>query len=139
MAQYEELETFLEPDYHPDYWSDDVVLLASAMVKKFQAADWDKAKAAWQEKKSGWQARLADSMDSADPSRAFPLLCEMVQSRDDKVAKAAANSLRDIVNQGYPGKAGQACIDRLKELASQSRLLAMSLSDLIGKLEARLG
>lgn len=131
MAQFEAFEKFLEPDYHPDYWSDNAVILAGEMIAKFTPEDWDKASISWSKHSSGWQSRFADSLDSAPHDRAFPILSQMLLSKEDIVAKSAANSLRDLAAQGNKEKLSKECVNRLKQLSTESRVWALALDGLI--------
>lgn len=89
----EDLRALVSREYHPDYWSDDVVVRASDAAAKLTDADWSWLEAAWPIWPPLAQSQLADAIGGLPAAR--PVLVRMLASDDRKVATAAAWSLRD--------------------------------------------
>jgi hypothetical protein len=83
----------LRRDYNPDYWSDDVVERAAALVSKLQPEDWQWLAQSWPNWSWEHQWQLADAlMGSGRPG--WPILEDMLRSPDVGVATKAAEALQ---------------------------------------------
>lgn len=96
MSVFQDLDEYLDQEYAIDYWSDDAILHAFALVHEMKPTDWDALRSAWQARPREWQYRCAEVLSQADPRQAIPLLLDMLHTPDDDLTVTAADVLRTL-------------------------------------------
>lgn len=138
MSRYAEFDEYLGKEYSVDYWSDDASSYAREMVADFTPADWDALEVEWREKPSQWQVYAAQVLPWGEHRRAVPVLLQMVETPDDEVVEAAADSLREtdlsVVEPAVLAQAEQ----RLRQLASaRPGITARIIEQLLRQIQQR--
>jgi hypothetical protein len=129
MGAFAELDGYLSEPFSIDYWSDDAIGHAQALVAGLSADGWDALETAWRARPTQWQARAAQSLSHGPPLRAVPVL--MVDVQDDDVAEAAADALRDFGSPESPLDVPAHVIERLDRLGeARPGPVAMVVADL---------
>ena len=96
MTVFQELDTYLGQEFSVDYWSDEAILYAYALVQKMTPTDWEAFRASWRLRPKEWQYRCAEILSQADPQQAVPVLLDMLQTPDGELVVAAADALRAL-------------------------------------------
>lgn len=96
MTVFQALDDYLGQEYSTDYWSDEAILHAFALVREMIPMDWESLKATWQARPRGWQYRCAEVLAQADPQQAIPLLLDMLHTPDSELTVTAADVLRTL-------------------------------------------
>lgn len=117
MKLFKELDEYLNREYSSNYWSDDAVLYAQELLQGFDASDWNQLLMHWRSKSPQWQHYCAEILPWGETDKAVSLLVEMVQTPDDELVVAAADSLRDIDDNITPIRVEPATKYRLREVA----------------------
>lgn len=133
-SPFENLDGMLLPDYHPDLWSDDVVLHACGLLQGFRPEDWAWLESEYAKRPVSWQGRLADCLSEAPLERALGILLGILQSPDEKAARTAAFSMNAFRNQIEPSLFSDAQKEKIRSIAGSSPFSQMALRDLLKKL-----
>jgi len=96
MAAFEELDHFLSLDFSDDFWSDEGVLHAHALVQNLGEGEWPKLRASWTARSEVWQIRCADVLPEGAPQEVIPVLIQMVRNASRDVCITALDSLREF-------------------------------------------
>ncbi len=134
MTLFSELDDLLGSDVSEDYWSDDLVLLARETIERLTDEDWRSLEAIWTQRPAQWQHRFADVISRGSPARSVPLLITMIESGDDELSLAAANSLSAIAAQAHVTPLTPEARTRLAALSSRSELNKRVIENLLERL-----
>lgn len=133
MTAFEQLDQALGSNCADDYWSDEGVLHAEALVDQLRPEDWETLRTIWEARSTDWRHRFADVLSRAPYAEGADLLGTMLQSEDDDLVLTAAASLAsfDEVSSHLLTPKRQA---RLIDLARKSSLNKTIVDDLLRKL-----
>ena len=121
-----------------DYWSDEAVLYAYALVQKMTPTDWETLRVSWRVRPQEWQYRCAEILSQADPQQAIPVLLDMIQTPDAELAVTAADALRALYVGECHAPVGPKVVKRLQALAKEyPGLIAQTINDLLQCLQVR--
>lgn len=129
MQQFQELDDYLNQDYSINYWSDDAIFYAQELLQNFAPSDWDNLLNYWRYRPSQWQIYCAEILPWGDTDKAVPLLIKMIQTLEDEVVTAAADSLRDIHRNIIPVHIEPDTRERLQEVAKNNPGLKAQVVD----------
>ena len=113
MTVFQELDVYLGQEFSVDYWSDEAVLYAYALVQKMTPTDWDALRVSWRFRPQEWQYRCAEILSQADPRQAIPVLLDMLQTPDGELAVTAADALRALHVGEHNAPVGPKVVERL--------------------------
>ncbi len=112
---FTDFDALLQLEYGGDFWSEDALLHAMALVGDFQPADWDAVRDVWAQRSSDWIGRLIDALSSCIRDESREVLQGVLYSDDEAVAIAAALGLAEMATDGCV--ADPSCRPRVQELA----------------------
>jgi hypothetical protein len=128
---FSELDNYLTIPVGSDYWSDEGIDIASAMLIKFSDQDWTELSTHCALKPVEWQVRCAEILDSVPNPISVEILVKFLRSDCDEVVVAAADSLRSIGNVEISADS----LNRVTHLAeSGSALIQMVLADFLKRI-----
>ncbi|HYD64813.1 hypothetical protein [Azospirillum sp.] len=134
MDSFSEFDEILGAEASDDYWSDELVVIARDVVTSLSDADWNTLNDTWRRRSGEWQERLASVLSWVEPARATPLLVTMIESEDDALSLAAADSLGTIAAAVPASSLSPAARARLEAIAGKGRLNAMVVDNLLKRL-----
>lgn len=138
MTVFQELDVYLGQEFSVDYWSDEAILYASALVQKMTPTDWEALRASWRVRPKEWQYRCAEVLSQADPQQAIPVLLDMLQTPDGELAVTAADALRALHVGERHAPVGPKVVERLQALAKEyPGLMAQTINELLQCLQVR--
>ena len=138
MTVFQELDAYLGQDFSANYWSDEAVLYAYALVQKMTPTDWEALRVSWRVRPQEWQYRCAEMLSQADPQQAIPMLLDMIQTPDGELAVAAADALRALYVGEYHAPVSPKVVQRLQALAKEyPGLIAQTINELLQCLQVR--
>jgi hypothetical protein len=132
MEKWQQLDEHLSGDFTDGYWSEEALPEAMEWLHDLDEADWRALDELWKQRSSQWQERFGDLLADAPPGRAVPILNELLAAGEEKVAIAAADSLRSIASQGTDVMLSLQAVNRVRALAI-SHPGARSLTELLAK------
>jgi hypothetical protein len=115
----EELTEYLDRAYGIDYWSDDAIDYARALVNQLGVEQWDALSAGWNAKDIEWQVRLAEAVFGCESPRRVDLLLAMLRSEVMDVAVAAAKSLEASDDVWAPDPSMRSLLQYLHDRAKE--------------------
>lgn len=128
---FSEFDEYLKLEFLIDYWSDEGINIASAMLEKFMDEDWNKLKNEYQTRTNEWQIKCAEVLDMVNHPISLEILIGLLAAKNDDVVVAAADSLRSKTNLKLPMNS----IERLTSLSRQgSAPVKAVLVNLLGQL-----
>lgn len=89
-----EFDEYLELHFLIDYWYDEGVGIAAAMLSRFDDLAWKELSGECSSKSVEWQVRCAEVLDLVVHPVAVDVLLTLLSSQNDDVVVAAADSLR---------------------------------------------
>lgn len=91
---FREFDDYLSSEFGPDYWSDEGISHAAHLLIAFSDRDWQALASEWRARSTGWKVRCAEAIDSHSSPVVRSILIEMLESPEQEVVVAAADSLR---------------------------------------------
>ena len=138
MTVFQELDTYLGQEFSADYWSDEAILYAYALVQKMTSTDWEAFRASWRLRPKEWQYRCAEILSQANPQQAVPVLLDMLQTSDGELAVAAADALRALHVGEHNAPMSPKVVERLQALTKEyPGLVAQTVNELLKCLQVR--
>jgi len=138
MTVFQELDAYLGQDFSANYWSDEAVLYAYALVQKMTPTDWETLRASWRLRPKEWQYRCAEMLSQVDPQQAIPVLLDMLQTPDGELAVTTADALRALYMGERNAPVSPKVVERLHALAKEyPGLIAQTVNELLQCLQVR--
>jgi hypothetical protein len=91
---FSEFDNYLELEFLVDYWYDEGTGIASDLLSKFGEQDWKELKRQCLSRADAWKIRCAEVLDLVSHPVSTEILVELMESKEDDVVVAAADSLR---------------------------------------------
>lgn len=91
---FAEFDDYLHLELLVDYWYDEGLGIASALLSRFDEQDWTELKKVCASRAREWQVRCAEVLDLTDHPVSTEVLIGLLASSNDDVVVAAADSLR---------------------------------------------
>ena len=138
MTIFQELDAYVAQAFSVNYWSDEAILYAAALVQKMTPTDWDALQSSWRARPQEWQCRCAEILSQADPQQAVPVLLDMLQTPESELAVAAADALRALHMGERQAPVSPQVVERLEGLSTAyPGPIAQTLNELLKCLQVR--
>jgi HEAT repeat protein len=93
--------TYLDQNFSIDYWSDEGINHAVALLEQFSASDWENLEKALLTKGDFWATRCAETLGESESKSAFDVLLALVSSKSNEVKIAALDTINSLMSQGF--------------------------------------
>lgn len=97
---FEKYSAYLDGDFSVDYWSDEGICYATALLEKFTDSDWIFLKGIVQHKPVPWMIRCAETLGDVGGVSAFDVLLELIAVESDEVKISALDSMNSRLSLG---------------------------------------
>ena len=135
---FQELESLLDCDFLPDYWSDEGMTRAIEIVEEFSDLDWVTLNRVIEQKSETWQIKCAQTLGEGEPSIALQTLLLMLSTESIRIKVAVADAINALCqengNQILLGKDVSKIKDLEINLDSLDKVDALVVSSLLSKL-----
>jgi hypothetical protein len=117
---------YLDGDFSADYWADEGISHAVALLGQFTASDWAELESGLHNASPAWMVRCAETLGEAKANESFAVLLGLLRVEDDEVKVAALDTISDLLTQGFKVEGQQ--VESIRQAVQSVRARAGSVA-----------